>query len=299
MRALILFLLIESAGFQSFAKDKKYPVSDIPENLKQGMYAVIREQQTRFEIKAINKSSHYVHYAITILNEKGKRYASEVVVYDKNRKIVTFKGTAYDAEGSVIKKLKQSEIYDQSSISGFSLYEDNRLKSANLSQTTYPYTVEYEYEIQMDYLYSIPKFFLYEDDEVSAQNISYSVIYAKQISPRFKLTHVNEPYKTINDGKESVTWTFENVVPSKFESYGPELTKVVPNILAGPSDFEYDGYAGKMSSWEEYGKWQGSLLINKGSLPEATKQKVRDLTGSLSTIEAKARVLYEIGRAHV
>ena len=121
MKYLFLALALQASSVIAIAEDKKYPVSEIPEDLKKGMYAVIRTKQSVFEIKAINKSSHYIHYVITILNEKGKRYASEVVGYDKDTKITTFNGTVYDAMGSVIKKLKQNEIIDQSSISGFSL----------------------------------------------------------------------------------------------------------------------------------------------------------------------------------
>ncbi|MFM6347468.1 MAG: hypothetical protein ACKPFK_20295, partial [Dolichospermum sp.] len=56
------------------AKDEpKYPVSQIPEDLKKGMYAVIRESHERFEIISTKQSKHYIHKVITILNSKAKR----------------------------------------------------------------------------------------------------------------------------------------------------------------------------------------------------------------------------------
>ena len=165
MKKIVLALTLVSQ--LAFAEDRKYPVSEIPEEMKKGMYAVIREQEIRFEIVSASKSIYYKHFVITILNERANDQAAEVVSYDKDTKVSTFKGTVYDAVGNVIKKLKQSEIYDRSAFSGFSLYEDNRMKSADLSQSVYPYTVEFEIETQMSFLYSIPEFYLYHDDEIS------------------------------------------------------------------------------------------------------------------------------------
>ena len=51
MRKTSLFLLGITLGLIASAKeDPAYPVSAIPEDMKTGMYAVIREQELRFEI---------------------------------------------------------------------------------------------------------------------------------------------------------------------------------------------------------------------------------------------------------
>jgi hypothetical protein len=45
------------------------------------------------------------------------------------------KAIVYDAAGKEIKKLKQSDIMDESEYDGFSLLSDNRSKSADLRQS--------------------------------------------------------------------------------------------------------------------------------------------------------------------
>ena len=85
----------------ALAGEIKYPVAAIPDSLKKGMYAVIREDYFRFDILAVNKSSKTVHHVITILNEKAKDYATQTLYYDKNTKISSFKGVVYDAMGKV------------------------------------------------------------------------------------------------------------------------------------------------------------------------------------------------------
>lgn len=290
---ILLSTFITFLSLSCLGADPKYAVSEIPEDMKKGMYAVIREKESRFEIISVNNSRYYYHLVITILNPNGKSYAQEVVGYDKLSTIKSFKCTSYDAFGNVIKKLKQSEIRDMSAYDGFSLYSDNRLKIADLSQGTYPYTVEFEYEVESKLLYSIPDFYLYRDDEVSIQKSRYSIVYPIGLKPRYKLFKLEEPRVLYPEGKEALEWYFENIKPEKFEKLGPDFQKVVPNVIAAPNDFEFGGYVGRMDTWENFGRWQAKLNEGRDVLPETTKQKVRELTKGAKTPEEKARLLYE------
>lgn len=274
-------------------EEPKYPVSAIPEEMKTGMYAVIRDQEMRFEITSISSATTYYRVVITILNAKAKEYASMAIGYDKFKSVKSFKGTAYDSEGNILKRLKQSEIYDQSAFDGYSLFSDNRVKHGDLSQGIYPYTVEFGYETAEKRLYGIPDFYLYKDDEVSIQKSLYSLLYEPSLKPRYKLFKIKAPLITKVEGKEMLVWSFENIIPNKFEILDPDMNHVVPNISAAPGRFEYDGYAGDMSTWEEYGKWEALLLKGRDNLPEATKQKVKQLTSGLNNIEDKTKALYE------
>lgn len=289
--SLLLALLSSAAVFGK--EDPKYPVSAIPEDMKTGMYAVIREQELRFEINSVSSSTTYYRVVITILNSNAKSYGKEVIGYDKFNVVKSFRGVAYDAAGNVIKKLKQSDIYDQSAFDGFSLYSDNRLKRADLSQGTYPYTVEFEYEMEQKCLFFIPDFSLYEDDEISIQKSKYTLVYPAALKPRYKLFKIQEPKTLSLDGKEALEWSFENIKPAKFERLSPDPDQIIPNISTAPQAFEFDNYAGRMDSWENFGKWITLLNKDKNILPEATRKKVQELTKNAATTEEKVRVLYE------
>jgi len=293
MRSLI-FLLVLIALHATAADEPKYPVSQIPDEMKKGMYAVIRYKEVRLDIQSKSSSSYYIKQAVTILNSKARSYANVGVGYDKLRTIKVLKAVVYDASGKEIRKLKQSDIKDESEYDGFSLLSDNRSKSADLSQATYPYTVEFEFEVQFKYLYSAPDFFLYRDDEVSVQQMVYSVNYPVNLKPRYKLFNVPEPEKgKQEDGREKMMWKFEDIIPQKFEKLSVDFEKLVPNIRVSPVDFEYGGYAGKMDTWKDYGFWQSKLNDGRGILPETTKQKVKELTKEAVTKEEKVRLVYE------
>ena len=286
------FLLLLTFLFSPFNESPKFRVSDIPEDMKVGMYAVIRDQETRFEIVSGTQCNVYYHYVVTVLNPKGKDQAELAVFYDKFNVIKLLKGTVYDAAGQVIKKLKQNEILDQSYFDGVSLFTDDRLKRVDLSQSVYPYTVEYEYEVLRKSLYSIPTFHQYTDDEIAIQKSVYSISYPQELKPKYKLLNIAEPVKLILTDKEILTWSFENIKPNKFEKYGPDFNKTVPTILASPNEIAFDGYVGKMDNWLNYGKWQLSLNKGRGVLPEPTKKKIKELTQHAKSIEEKANILY-------
>ncbi len=289
MRFLVAFLL--AIPVTLLAKDDpKYPVSSIPQNMKDGMYAVVREDFYRFEIISINRSRQKVHKVITILNENGKQFATEAVYYDKLEKVISISGIAYDANGVQIKKLKGNEIIDRSAYDGVSLFTDNRYKLMDLEQSTYPYTVEFEYETEMKYLYSIPSFSLYTDDEVSIEKETYEIEYPIALKPRYKLNSIEEPKKENLGANEKLIWSFANIKPEKFEKYAKNK---VPGFLMGPSEFEYDGYRGSMKSWNDLGKWQILLNEGRGTLPASTLAKMKEITKNLSTVEEKTKAVYE------
>lgn len=274
-------------------EDPKYPVSAIPEEMRTGMYAVVREEQRRFEITSVSSANFHYRVAVTLLNSNAKYLAEKVIGYDKFSSVKSFKGTAFDAAGNVIKKLKHSEIYDRSAFDGVSIYSDNRLKHADLSQGTYPYTVEFEYEIEERSLFGIPQFYLYVDDEVSVQHSTYTIAYPIGLRPRYHLVKAPEPQRTTIDQTEELTWNFKNVRPAKFEPFSADLDQVVPNISAAPSQFSFDGYKGNMTTWTEFGQWINLLNKDRDVLPEATKQRLRQLTAECKTDEEKARFVYE------
>ncbi|MCE2893164.1 MAG: DUF3857 domain-containing protein [Flammeovirgaceae bacterium] len=291
MKAVFLVALSLTSIFV-IGKDEKYPVKDIPLELMENVNVVLREDHMRYTILAKDKGVFYAHLVVTILNEKGNSYASQDLGYDKLTKILQFEGHVYDATGKQIKRLKNSEINDRAAFDGFSLFSDDRIKEADLTQTSYPYTVEFEYEIEYRFLYFIPGS-VFGGQKRSTQNASYQLVFPPALAPHYKSINLDVlPKKEIlPTGLHSITWHLNNLKPTIAEAYRGESD--LPRIMAAPTAFEYDGYAGEMNSWENYGKW--NLLLNKdrGSLPEATKQKIKNLTSSAKTLEDKTKLVYE------
>ena len=221
--------------------------------------------------------------------------AKQRVDYDKLTKVKSISGSVYDAFGKLIKKLRNSEIRDQSAVDYGTLFSDDRLKSIDLTQGIYPYTVEIEYELEFDFLFQVPDFYVLPSDKVSSQHASYVLEFPAGLAPRYELVNIemNPKKERTKEGLESFSWTFENVKPTKREPLGPSEQDLLPHIIAAPSQFEWGGYAGSMNDWDEFGKWQGTLNKGRNVLPEETKIKIKQLTDTLDSNEAKIKVLYE------
>ncbi|HLZ17779.1 MAG TPA: DUF3857 and transglutaminase domain-containing protein [Cyclobacteriaceae bacterium] len=289
--AIVLLLLVKF--YPGLSGEIKYPVSAIPEELKLNANAVIREDHMIFKILEKNRAIHHVHLVVTIFNENGKDYASQDIGYDKLTRVADLSGVVYDAQGHVIKKLKNKDIYDHASYDGFTLFSDDRIKSMDLSQSTYPYTVEFEYELEYRFLYYIPSS-AWGGENISYQHASYKLSYPPALAPRYQLFNIEAtPKKTSESNLETLVWTFENLKPLKFEPLGPPRMEIIPHIIAAPSEFEFEGYGGKMDSWQHFGQWVQSLNRGRDQLPEETRAKVKAIISGLKTKEEKVKALYE------
>ncbi len=280
-------------SFYSIAAEVKYSVASIPKELKENVNVVVREDHMKFRIIEKNRAIHHVLYVVTILNEKGKDFSGYSVGYDKLTKITDFNGAVYDSEGKQIRKLKSKEINDRASFDGFTLFSDDRIKWIDLSQSTYPYTVEIEYEVEYKFLYYIPSSW-WGRENVSYEHASYELSYPPHLAPRYRLfnSNVRPIKKQTEPGIETLVWIFENIKSISREAFDPQATEVIPHIIAAPTEFEFEGYAGRMDSWEHFGQWILSLNQGRDILPEETKLKVRSITTGLKTNEEKVKALY-------
>lgn len=292
MMSRAIFFLLVAAAANLYAKESpRYAVSDIPESLKKGSHAVVREDLMTFTIHSKSAASLHVHFVVTIFNENAVHFAQKAVWYDKLRKVTSFKAQVFDANGIVIRRLKNSEFTDRSAFEG--MYSDNRVRIADLRQPRFPYTVEFEYDIEYNFLYDIDGSAINQYEHVTVQAAVYALSFPEELRPRYKTHNIaQQPKSEKSDGRETLTWSFENVPAPKFEAYSDRKNTVM-KIEAAPTLFEFEGYGGTMSSWDEYGKWIATLNKGRNTLPPETIQKIKDLAAKFESREEKVKALYE------
>lgn len=294
VKAIILSLL--SISFLSFhvSGQEISSVSAIPDSLKRNANAVYFLDEGKFEIVANNKAIFKVRQIIAILNPNATWLATKTLGYDKLTKINSFKATQYDAFGNIMKKLKKSEIIDQSSNDGFSVFTDNRIKYADLRQLNYPFIVEFEFEIEYKYTYSIPDWNVLPQENVSVIKSNYSILSPIAYKPRVKIKNTDKVFiEKEAGGLVYMDIEFNNMVAKEREWYGPDFEELTPIIRCGSSKFNYDGYEGDMSTWEAFGKWQLALNKGRNDLSVETINQVKILTENIDSREAKIKAVYE------
>ncbi|NCI50675.1 DUF3857 domain-containing protein [Sediminibacterium roseum] len=282
----LLFLFLP-AGAQNYA------VALIPDSLIKDANAVKRMEEIRVTMKSLDKVIVKRHYAITILNEKGDRYAQYQNNYSSLEGLSDITGSLYDASGKKIQSVKRKDIMDVPVSDGASLMNDDRIKAHNFYHRQYPYTIEYEDEQQ-----ARGSFFLQNWHPV--QSTSYAVEqsrYIVEIPANYTLriqqkNSPGDPVTVKTPALTSYTWELKNYKAVQSEIYGPPISKIVPYVNIGASDFSFGGYTGNMNTWLDFGKFNTTLAKGRDVLPDNVKKDVHALVDGVADKNEKIVRLY-------
>jgi hypothetical protein len=288
-------LFIVAASFFVFAKSQSnYAVNTIAPALLKDADLVKRMEEIRYEMRSLRSVIYSYKYVYTILNEAGQKHAQLVVGYDKMRRLNNIEGALYDEAGRQLKKVKGKEINDYSAVSDISLYEDNRVKVHDFNYKSYPYTVEYEVQLEYTSTFYIPSWRPQETEHMSVEHSAYTFVAPEQYQLRYKpFNYKQEPVSTTEKGLKGSRWEIRNLTAISRPFASPQWNELTPMVYFAPSDFEIEGYTGNATSWAEFGKFQLKLNEGRDKLPPATLQKVTEIAQGASTKEEKIQRLYE------
>lgn len=287
---LSLFIKFLLSGFCLFAQD--YPASTIPEDLKTNANAVIRNYNESFIQNDINNAVYKANKVITILNKKGDSFAHFYIYGDKFREINNFSGILRDASGKIVKKIKKSDLIT-SSISDDALATDMYTIAYECLSPTYPFTIEYTYELKFkNGILSYPAFNPVGRYYLSVENADYKIEIPEDIKLRSNENYKsNLHHETIN-GKNIYTASAKNINAIAMEPLSPPYKEVFPVILMAPAEFCYDSFCGNMSNWNNYGLWVHNLLKGRDKLPADLVTRLNEMVKGKKTDE-KARIIYD------
>src|SRR5579872_3506381 len=128
------------------ARAQGYSTMLIPDSLRKGARAVIREDEIVLEIKSPGKAIQREHSVITVLNANGDNLGGYQGRYDKFVSIDEIAGVLHDEQGKTVRKAKRKDMQDRSYVDEMSLSTDARYLFHNFYCQNYPYTVEYNEE---------------------------------------------------------------------------------------------------------------------------------------------------------
>jgi len=272
-----------------------YDASLIPKSLLSYASAVIRNKDETVEVKALDNTIYHIKAAITVLNENGNNLAHISIWHNKSVVIKSVKGTVYDAFGKKISKFSESDFSDVSAANDFSLFEDSRVEHYLPSVTTYPYTIEYEYETRSKQSLNFPDWTPNNNVGLAIEKSSFTFICKPDFTIRYKETNVPEKVK-ITDiaGFKNYMWQISNVKAVKEEPFSPGTYTYTTSVKIAPEKFSYEGISGSFTNWTDLGKWEyNNLLLNRDQLPEQTVSYIKELTKGIDNPKEKARKIYD------
>lgn len=284
-------MVIAAYGKQGLAD---YAVSDIPTALRARADAVVRYETIVVDMQAPTKVHYHVKQAITVFNRSGEHKARLVIYYDKSTAIKRIAGRVFDADGIQTGKFTQRDFTDESAVSSFSLYEDNRVKHFLPAVTHYPYTVEYEYELELKQNLIVPAWRPDAYPDVAVQHSRYTFVCGATDRVRIKaMNYVGNPVSDDLDGRKAQTWEVSDLPARRQEPYSPDPDTYCTWVRIAPVDFVYYKHRGQYSDWAELGSWVYTALLADGLiLSEKTVHDVRQLVADKASDKEKAKALY-------
>lgn len=293
-RFYVLATLLSISYFAS--GQPKYEFATLPKELLPYAASVVRNSETIVEIKDKDDVAYHYKIAITVINRNGAEEARLVIPHNKSMKIRSIKGAIYDEFGKQISKIAERDFIDQSYSDGVSLFEDMRYKYFNPPVSTYPYTVEYEYDLNYNQCLNIEPWIPVGGSEEAVEQSRYTLI----CKPDFKIVYKENNYPgtaeklTDKSGNTSYSWKLSNVKAFRSEPYSPHPYTFIPNVHLAPQSFSYEGYTGSYNNWNDLGKWIYDKLLNgRAELPSQTVEQIKSLTQNITDPKEKARRIYE------
>ena len=287
---ITLFLLNVSLVF---AQDDLTSFFTLPTELTENANAVVRLDETIVEVKAINDMVISERRIVTVLNENGIYKIGAVVGYDNNIKVKEAEVKIYDKFGKQIKKIRERDFEDVSAVSGGTMYTDSRVKYIDYTPTEYPFTAEFTSTIQTENTANLPSFNPI-GYYIGIQKSRYKITYPSSFILHKKELNLEE-FGVIKDEKEGkLTYIIENLPGIKPESLSPSESEIEPKVFLALNKFNYDGIAGEINNWEEFGSWMYQSLLNGRTTVDAeTKATIENLVANATSDREKAKLIYE------
>lgn len=287
---LPLFLLM---GIHDVWPAMGFSISQIPDSLMQNAQVVVRRTNTLFEYKSEKLGVEKRYYVITVLNRQGEYMANLVTHGDQFRKLKAFSAKLYNADGVLLRKFGKSDI--QTVSMNDALASDLKYYYFHCEAPVFPFTVEYEYEMEWkNGIFSFPIFLPQSQYSQALEQGYYELDLPESLSIRFKALN-RMPEKAVikqDKGRKRYMWKVENLKPIVAEKFAPEVSELTPMLYVSPESFVYDRVEGTITDWESYGKWVYGLFYDRNVLPEKAKTEIRKMTEQAESDMEKVAILY-------
>jgi len=287
------FVFLMLTCFLSLRSPGQPPAAPIADSLKKGADMVVRKNELEIEIVSPRKAKMVHRYVYTILNSRGDGYANVHTFYDKFHDLVSATGILYDQDGRQLKKIRKGDMQDWNVEGAGILMSDIRVKYYPFTCRSYPYTVSYEEEVEMNGLFMLPEWQPQAARDIAVENSSLVIKTPAGYPLRYRAYHYpGEALVSGIKGEKVYTWQIKDCPALAEEPYEPAWFRLATSVRLVPAEFELQGYKGSLYSWADVGKFVGTLYQGRDQLPDEAKKKVHQLVDGLADDRQKIDVLY-------
>ncbi len=260
--------------------------------------AILEEENNKVEVG--NNGDFYIHTLqrkITLLNSKAEDYANIQLQLNKMCETLgSFSGTITDKNGNVIRKIKKSEL--QRTEYSSELASDAYVLYLDITPSTYPVTVNYEYQITCRKSFFVfPPFFPQDEYEMPVKKATYTFIAPSDYQWNYSVQNSNiQPQAQDTKGKKATTFTLENLPAITKQKYTHSFNYYAPHVFITPINFEFFKSKGSLASWKDLGDWSYKLAEGRDWLTPEVEAKMKEATANCKNDKEKIAVLYKMLR---
>ncbi|BFM42473.1 hypothetical protein CFS9_11140 [Flavobacterium sp. CFS9] len=277
------------------AQKVEYSSAAISDSLKENANAVVRFDQIDIAILSQRSMNTKNRRVVTVLNEKGLGAIQAHEYYDKSTSVKSIEAVVYDAFGKEIKKVKRKDFKDQSVVGGSTLFSDSRVIYLDYTPISYPFTVEFNSEVQTSSTAFIPSWMPLKGFYTSIEKAVLNVVYPADLGFKKKeLQFSGFNVKKTIDTSTQLSYTASTILAQKQEDYSPVYKDLFPKVMMGLERFHLEGVDGTATNWTDFGKWYSEkILSGTTDLPEETKAKIKTIVGNEKDPIKKAKLVYD------
>ena len=274
---------------------RPYDVSNIPAELLSNADAVIRTNEVVYE--CTNKNRYVFHYktAITLLNKNVDNERIVRIYYNKTfEKVSNIRAAYYNKKGKLIDRISYlTDVYDIG-VTSYKEYSDFRMKVFEIPKTKFPFTIEYEYELDTDIAFNNPEIAFQPSPNISVEKSILQVIFPIDVQfRRYEKNIKNQPDSIVKGNKKIYTWMVEKLPAYKIEVYSEPFYKRVPCVYVTPIEFKIDKYEGDFKSWVSFGKFLYKLIDGRDVLLPDQIEEVKKVINGITDDKEKVIALYK------
>ena len=238
-----------------------------------------------------NKCTVESSMLIEIKDRSGEKYTEVSIPFSKKNKVTILLAQIETIDGTIIRQLKKSDYKDRSAISGYSLYEDDFIRTFELKHNVYPYRIRYQWKYDYDEFIDIVDWHPYLDEIIPTELATLEVRVPLNYPVKILKSKIEKA--SIDSSDQNLIYSFEvsNLVLPKKEIHSIPVKKNSSYVRVVPVSFKW-AIDGSHNSWTDFGNWINNLNMETDDLLDSDKQKARDLTKGISSKRKKVEVLY-------
>ncbi len=271
---------------------QNYGITNIPPELVKNADVVVRNYEQKSVVNSVSQVDTHFTKVLTIMNKAGDGYGILKIPYDKTNRVSDIKVRTFDAFGKLSKTYSKKDFSDFSSSEGFELYTESRMLYLKIISTTYPFTIELNYDEDSSDTAFLNPFVTFYGYNTAIEKSSYSFENKSGIKLRRNIKDTDFGKITFQGDDNNFSVSYNNIPAILEEKYSPNPMTLMPRAEFALDNFTLKGKKGDMSNWQNFGKWYNELLEPASKITPEIQQEVNALNLQ-GTTEEKVKTIYQ------